>query len=152
MSATFLLVRHAAHDDVGSYLAGRSEGICLGTSGLAQADRLGQRLRSEGLAAIYTSPRERTRQTAEAIASASGGEPPQVTEDLDEVNFGAWSGQTFQALNQDPHWRRWNTVRSLVRTPGGETMLDVQRRVLDLIETLAGAWDSRKIALVSHAD
>jgi broad specificity phosphatase PhoE len=152
MSATFLLVRHAAHDNIGNFLAGRSEGIHLGASGLAQADRLGRRLRSEGLAAVFTSPRERTRQTAEAIASASGALPPKVTEALDEVNFGAWSGQSFEALNQDSHWRRWNTVRSLVRTPGGETMLDVQHRVLDLIETLARSWDSQKMALVSHAD
>ena len=37
MSTTFLMVRHAAHDDVGSYLAGRMEGVKLGAAGLAQA-------------------------------------------------------------------------------------------------------------------
>lgn len=109
-------------------------------------------MRGEDLTAIYTSPQDRTRQTAAAIASASAAERPQITEALDEVNFGSWSGQTFEALEGDPLWRRWNTVRSLVRTPGGETMLDVQRRVLELIEKLTNTSDGRRIALVSHAD
>ncbi|NLS06371.1 histidine phosphatase family protein [Rhizobium sp. P32RR-XVIII] len=152
MSATFLLVRHAAHDSVGRFLAGRCEGVSLSAAGLEQARRLGERMRGEDLTAIYTSPRDRTRQTAEAIASASAIGPPQITEALDEVNFGSWSGQTFEALDGDPHWRRWNTVRSLVRTPGGETMLDVQRRVLELIETLTSSGHGPRIALVSHAD
>jgi broad specificity phosphatase PhoE len=78
--------------------------------------------------------------------------PPQIVEALDEVNFGRWSGQTFEALEGDPLWRRWNTVRSLVRTPGGETMLDVQSRVLNLIEALTSTCDGRRIALVTHAD
>jgi broad specificity phosphatase PhoE len=152
VSTTLFLVRHAAHDDVGGFLAGRLPRIHLGTAGLAQAARLGERMRRERFAAIHSSPRERTRQTAEAIASASGVERVQVDEALDEIDLGAWSGKTLDELNTDPLWQRWNSVRSLTRPPGGETMLEVQARVMSLIERLAQTYRNGALVLVSHAD
>ncbi|MBY5346499.1 histidine phosphatase family protein [Rhizobium leguminosarum] len=152
MTVTFFLVRHAAHDNVGNFLAGCTAGISLGEAGRSQVQRLGQRLRREDITEIYTSPRERTRETAEGIASACGLSLPQTDNALDEVNFGDWSGKTFEVLNDDPLWRRWNTTRSLTRTPGGETMLDVQTRIFGLMESLASGDDKNRIALVSHAD
>ncbi|MBX4905998.1 MULTISPECIES: histidine phosphatase family protein [Rhizobium] len=152
MTATFFLVRHAAHDNVGNFLAGRTAGISLGEAGRSQVQRLGQRLRREDINEIYTSPRERTRETAEGIASACGLSLPQTDDALDEVNFGNWSGKTFDVLNDDPLWRRWNTTRSLTRTPGGETMLDIQARIFSLMESLTSCGNGKRIALVSHAD
>ncbi|MBY5613251.1 histidine phosphatase family protein [Rhizobium leguminosarum] len=152
MTITLFLVRHAAHDNVGYFLAGCTAGISLGEAGRLQVQRLGQRLRREDINEIYTSPRERTRETAEGIASACGLSLPQTDEALDEVNFGDWSGKTFEVLNDDPLWRRWNTTRSLTRTPGGETMLDVQARIFGLMESLASGGSKKRIALVSHAD
>lgn len=152
MTVTFYFVRHAAHDNVGGFLAGRLEGIRLGSAGIAQAQRLAQRMKREEIAAVYSSPRERARETAAAIAAACALDEPIMAEALDELDFGAWSGQTFDALNVDPAWRRWNSLRSLARTAGGETMLDVQRRVLGLVEMLIGQDDGKRIAMVSHAD
>jgi broad specificity phosphatase PhoE len=151
MSVTFLLVRHAAHDNVGGFLAGRMTGIALGEAGRAQADRLARRLRLERVDAIVASPRERTQQTAQAVAAACGLTVT-TAEELDEIDFGRWSGQDFGTLQMDPLWQRWNAVRGLVRTPGGETMLDVQRRILGLMERLAGERDGQCVVLVSHAD
>lgn len=151
MTTTFLLLRHAAHDNVGGFLAGRMPGIVLGEAGRAQADRLARRLRLEPIDAVVASPRERAQQTAQAVAAACALRVDTAAE-LDEIDFGRWSGQGFEALQEDPLWQRWNAVRSLVRTPGGETMLDVQRRVLGLMERLAGPQDGRCVALVSHAD
>ncbi len=152
MTLTLFLVRHAAHDDVGRFLAGRSEPVPLGEEGHAQAGRVAERLRQENIGAVYTSPRTRTKETAAAIASACGTDTPTVTDALDEVDFGEWSGKDFKTLDGDPLWRRWNTVRSLVRAPGGETVLEAQARILHLVETLRENGDGRRIVLVSHAD
>jgi broad specificity phosphatase PhoE len=152
MTTTFFLVRHAAHDNLGTFLAGRTPGIVLGEAGLSQANRLGRRMGREHLDAVYSSPRERTRQTAEAIALAGGLGSPQIEEALDEVDFGDWTGKTFSTLDHDAQWRRWNTTRSLVRAPNGETMLDVQTRVWHLIEELSSRNDGKRLALVSHSD
>jgi broad specificity phosphatase PhoE len=151
VTTTFYLVRHAAHDNVGGFLAGRTPGIRLGEAGRAQAARLGQRMASEQFDAIYASPRERTQQTAQAIAAARQL-PVHTAQELDEVDFGAWSGKTFDVLNADPAWRQWNTIRSLSRTAGGESMLDVQRRALGLLERLGRDHDGARLVLVSHAD
>ncbi|MDX1224106.1 histidine phosphatase family protein [Sinorhizobium medicae] len=152
MTTTFLLVRHAAHDNVGCYLAGRTGDVPLGAAGREQAQRLSARLSDQGIRAIYASPRKRTQQTAEAIAAVSDVSEVLTTEALDEVDFGEWSGKTFDVLDEDPHWRRWNAVRSLVRAPGGETMLDVQSRAVGLVAALAQRHGQEKIVLVSHAD
>src|SRR4051794_3263216 len=113
MTMTFYFIRHAAHDNVGCFLAGRMEGIRLGPAGKAQAERLAHRMQREEINAIYSSPRERTRQTAAAIAQACNLDEPETAEALDEIDFGTWSGQTFETLDADPAWRRWNSTRSL---------------------------------------
>lgn len=151
MTTAFLLLRHAAHDNVGGFLAGRMPGVVLGEAGRAQAERLAQRLRLERIDAVFASPRERAQQTAQALAVACG-RTVETAPELDEIDFGRWAGRDFEALQQDPLWQRWNAVRSLVRTPGGETMLDVQRRVLGLMERLGEEHRGRCVALVSHAD
>jgi broad specificity phosphatase PhoE len=152
MTTTLFLIRHAAHDDVGSYLAGRKEGVRLGPAGLAQAHRLAERMCGERFDAIYASPRERTQETACAIAVACEVGPVKLCDDLDEVDFGEWSGKTFEELNRDAGWRYWNDVRHKARTPSGESMLDVQSRMLRRMETSCSAHSGGGVVLVSHAD
>jgi broad specificity phosphatase PhoE len=152
MTTTFFLVRHAAHDNVGSFLAGRTEGVRLGTAGRAQAARLGERMRRERLAAIHASPRERSQETAEAIASACSLNPVATDDELDEIDFGGWSGKTFAELNELADWRLWNTDRARAPTPAGETMAHVQGRMLACMNRLASRHPEDAVVLVSHAD
>jgi broad specificity phosphatase PhoE len=151
VTATFFLLRHAAHDNVGGFLAGRSEGIRLGVDGRAQAERLGKRMQREQFGAIHASPRERTQETAAAVA-AHHGLTVETAAELDEVDFGAWNGKTFDQLNGLPEWARWNAQRSMAETPNGETMLDVQRRALGLVRRLIGDQPEGRFVLVTHAD
>lgn len=151
MTATLLFVRHAAHDDVGRYLAGRMKGIHLGPAGRRQAARLAQRLEREKAQRVLSSPRERARETAAAVAAACSLPPAEVSDALDEIDFGRWGGSTFTELEPDEDWRRWNSHRSLAATPAGETMLDVQRRVVGLMLDLAKDSEGATV-LVSHGD
>jgi broad specificity phosphatase PhoE len=153
VTTTFFLLRHAAHDNVGGYLAGRLPGIRLGTEGRAQAERLAHRLRREPIVAIYTSPRERAEETAAAIAAVHGIAHIFSEPELDEVDFGDdWQGKDFDALEADAGWRRWNSTRSLARTPAGERMIDVEGRAMNVIERLALRYTDAALALVSHSE
>lgn len=153
MTTTFFLLRHAAHDNVGGYLAGRMPGVWLGSDGRAQAERLASRMQRETLVAVYASPRERTQETAAIVAAAQGIRRVVTAPELDEVDFGeAWEGKDFAALDHDPAWRRWNSVRSLARTPAGERMIDVQARAMNLVERLGGQHAGDAVALVSHSE
>jgi broad specificity phosphatase PhoE len=152
MTTVFFLVRHAAHDNVGSFLAGRTNGIRLGAAGRAQARRLAERMRREQFAAIHSSPRERSQETAQAIAGACGVSSVHTDGELDEIDFGAWSGKTFADLQDHPDWQFWNTNRSRALTPAGETMADVETRILSCISRLRSSHPERAVVLVSHAD
>lgn len=152
MTITVYLLRHAAHDNVGGYLAGRMPGVTLGPDGLAQAARLGARMRREAFDTLFASPRERAQQTAGAVAEARGGMPIETVDDLDEVDFGDWSGNSFDVLNARQDWQRWNANRSLSATPAGETMLAVQSRAVAFLRGLMARGVDGRFALVSHAD
>ncbi|KAA3452325.1 histidine phosphatase family protein [Mesorhizobium sp. SARCC-RB16n] len=152
MTTTFFLIRHAAHDNVGSYLAGRMAGVCLGEAGKAQAEHLGGRMARETIAAILCSPRERTQETALPIALACGVGEIAICAELDEIDFGDWSGKTFDELNEDAGWRAWNDQRQEARTPSGETMLDVQQRIVSLMNRVRELHQHQCVALISHAD
>jgi broad specificity phosphatase PhoE len=71
---------------------------------------------------------------------------------LDELDFGAWTGRSFEALAGDPDWRLFNERRSLAAAPGGERILDVQARIVALMVELAGSHPDASLALVSHGD
>ena len=71
----FHLVRHAAHDRIGTVLVGRLNGVHLSLRGRAQAKDLTEHFAREEIAAVITSPRERAQDTAEPIADALGFTP-----------------------------------------------------------------------------
>jgi ribonuclease H / adenosylcobalamin/alpha-ribazole phosphatase len=146
-----LLVRHALCDHVGRVLAGRAPGIALNEEGRAQAERVGAALAAAPLAAIHSSPMQRARETAAAMA-AHHGVPVAVHAGLDEVDVGAWTGLSFADLEADPHWRGFNERRSSTTPPGGEAFADVQARAVAAVQELARAHAGSTIALVSHAD
>jgi probable phosphoglycerate mutase len=147
----FFLVRHAAHDRLGRVLCGRMPGVHLGAAGQAQADGLAARLAGAGISAIHASPRERAQETAAPLA-ARLGLPVETADNLDEIDFGAWTGLSFDALDGDPDWRRWNDCRGLAVPPGGETMGAAQQRILGHIEVVRVRNPTGRVALVGHAD
>jgi broad specificity phosphatase PhoE len=152
VSTTLFLVRHAAHDNVGNYLAGRTPGIRLGVEGRAQAARLGERMSRERFDAVIASPRERTQETAQAIA-ASCGLRVDIDDRLNEIDFGdAWTGKSFDVLNGDPTWVRWNTERDTARTAGGESMGEVQARAWAVVADATRQFPGKAVVLVTHAD
>jgi probable phosphomutase (TIGR03848 family) len=146
-----LLIRHATCDPVGRLLAGRAPGVRLNEEGRAQAARLADRLRDVELDAIYSSPMERAVETAEPLARHAKREVETMS-DLNEIEFGEWTGRTFEELDSRDDWRRFNDVRSLDRPPAGESMLDVQARALRAVETIRLRHPTGTCAVVSHRD
>ncbi|MEK0084087.1 histidine phosphatase family protein [Benzoatithermus flavus] len=143
----FYLVRHAAHARQGESLVGRTPGIGLGEAGRQQIAWLQRRFEGLTFAAVCCGPLERAVLTAEALA-------PQATiaPELDEVDYGDWTGRTIAALEGDPLWQAWNGFRAGTRIPGGETMLEVQLRAVRLIDRLREAHPEGRVLLVSHGD
>lgn len=152
-----LLVRHGLTAGTGNVLTGRTPGIPLDDRGRAQAAALAARLADVPLDAIVTSPLDRCRETAEAIAAARDGTGPAVTEDeqFAEVKYGDWTGQPLKRLAKEPLWRVVQAHPGAARFPGagGESILDMQHRAVSAIRD----WNSRLGAkatylICSHGD
>lgn len=148
----FLLIRHATNDMMGSgILAGWTPGVHLNAQGRAEAEALARRLAQIEIAAIYASPLERALETAEIVA-APHNLPVTVCEGLGEVRCGRWTGQRIEQLRRRRLWRQLQVAPGTARFPGGETMLEVQTRMVTALEQLRAAHPRATVAVVSHAD
>jgi probable phosphoglycerate mutase len=148
---TCVLIRHAEHALLGHTIVGRAPGVGLSPEGLRRAEVLAERLEGSSIKALYSSPLQRARATAGAIAARARLEV-HITDELNEIDFGEWTNRTLVELHELEEWRRFNVFRSGSRIPGGETMIEVQARMLRLIERLCTVHPAATVALVGHGD
>jgi broad specificity phosphatase PhoE len=146
-----VLVRHAACPRMNSVLLGRSVDGPLDERGEGQARFVAQRLLKFPQLIVESSPRRRARHTAGIIASARDT-TVRIVPQMDDVDYGRWSGQTFEALLADPQWRRWNKYRRVSRTPAGDSIRDVQDRALAHFRKLQQEFDAETIVIVTHEE
>jgi probable phosphomutase (TIGR03848 family) len=132
-------------------LVGRAPGVHLSKRGTEQAERLVARLDGVPLAAIYSSPLDRSLETAAPLAAARGLE---VVPDLglSEVDYGAWSGQEFKQLRKTDLWKRVQVRPADARFPGGEAVREAQARIVQSLETIVNRHPQDCVAAFSHSD
>ncbi len=147
----FHLLRHGEHAMQGKICAGRMAGIGLSARGRGEAEAAAGRLAGCGIGSIYASPLDRTRETAGILAARFGLEVA-LRDELAELDFGEWTGLPFDAIRADPRWLPWREHRSLAQIPGGETMRQVQRRIVELMLELRERHPDDAVLLVSHGD
>lgn len=151
MTTTFFLIRHASHGLLGRVLTGRTLDVSLSPEGRDQAQRLGCRFSGEPISAVQSSPQARCQETAAPIAQ-SVKRPVELAEAVDEIDIGEWTGRDLETLASDPRWQCWNEARSTTRAPGGETMSEVQDRVIAHLTRVRASHPEGQIVVVSHAD
>jgi probable phosphomutase (TIGR03848 family) len=149
--ALLFLIRHGLTDQTGKRLYGWTPGVHLSERGLAQADDLARRMADVRVAAVYSSPLERCRETAAPLASAAGVRVL-VRRDLGEVDYGDWTGRPLAQLSRTKLWRSVQQTPSQVTFPAGESFLHVQERALRVVYDIASEHPRGRVALVSHGD
>lgn len=136
---TVLLVRHGrTAANAGGVLVGRTPGVGLDETGVAQAAALAARMQALPLRALVTSPLQRCRETADALAAAGGTRSaprPAVEADerLSECDYGAWTGRPLAELAREPLWKVVQAHPAAAAFPGGESLRDVQARAVDAV-------------------
>ncbi len=145
------LVRHAVTGHTGTRLSGRMPGISLSDEGRVQAEAVAARLRSADLKSVYSSPLERTDETATAIAQACGLKV-RHNEAFLEVEYGKWSNRSLKSLMQTKLWTQVRSWPSSVPFPEGETIQEVQARAVAGAEELRMKHPKDRICIVSHGD
>ena len=147
-----LLVRHAKTAKTGVILPGRAPGLHISEEGRRQADGVAQRItKLPKLAAVYTSPLERARDTAAPIARARRL-ALRVERDLTECDIGEWTGLSLRQARRKPEWQLVRHHPSGFRFPGGESFAEMQARVTGALARLVERHPGETIVAVFHAD
>ncbi|MBW3548758.1 MAG: MSMEG_4193 family putative phosphomutase [Actinobacteria bacterium] len=147
-----ILVRHGQTPTTGSVLPGRAAGLHLAEAGTAQAEAVAQRLGElDRVDAVYTSPLERTRETAKPIARARGLRA-RVERGLLECDFGEWTGRSLKELGKLAEWTTVQRYPSGFRFPGGESFSEMQARITGALARLVERHRGGVVVAVSHAD
>ncbi|MCB5282787.1 MULTISPECIES: histidine phosphatase family protein [Micrococcaceae] len=146
-----LLVRHGETPTTGTVLPGRAPGLHLSDRGRAQAERVAERLTGLSVSALYSSPLERARETAEPTAARTGLEV-QHEPGLLECDFGDWTGAAIADLAVLPEWRTVQNNPSTFRFPHGESFTEMQDRIVGSLAALCVAHPGGVVVCFSHAD
>ena len=138
---TVILLRHGRTTaNTSGVLAGWTPGVQLDEAGVEQARAVGERLAKVPLAAIVSSPLERCRQTADAVA-AGRDLVVQADDRLGEARYGDWTGRTLKELVKEPLWRIVQQHPSAAVFPGpeGEGLAQTQARAVAAVRE----WNAR---------
>ena len=148
---TVLLVRHGTTAATGKRLGGWTD-ASLDGPGRDQVAATAARLEGADIAAVYSSPIVRTRETARIIAGVVGCRV-RTRKGLGEVEYGDWTDQPLGTLRRRALWKVIQSTPSRVTFPGGGSIRGAQAAAVDAIEELAAAHgDDETIVAVSHAD
>lgn len=123
----------------------------LTADGEDQARLLAQRLADVDLTAVYSSDLRRAWRTAEMAVAGRGLD---VTRDAAwrERAYGEWEGLTRHTIAEryPDLWRRRELDRAGLKPPGGESLLDVQRRLVAALEALGHRHAGAPVLVVTH--
>lgn len=146
-----LLVRHGVTAETGKVLTGRRPGVPLSDRGKLEVRAVAGRLAEMSVAAVYSSPIRRCRETARILS-----EPHELTPLTDrrlvEADYGNWSGRQLKDLGKLKAWQHLMAAPARFRFPDGETLTEVQDRAVAALEELADTHGDEQVVLVSHAD
>jgi probable phosphomutase (TIGR03848 family) len=147
----FYLVRHGVTAHTGQRLSGRRAGLHLSEKGIAEAQAAARSLSRVKFGAVYSSPIERTLETAEIIAREHGLKVI-VHDELSEVDYGTWTNRSFKALSRTKLWTQVQQWPSGARFPSGESLWEVQQRALVSLDRIRSEHPGRPVCCVTHAE
>lgn len=157
--ATVILLRHGRTSaNASGTLAGRLPDVHLDDVGVTQAGRAAERLAVVPLAELVSSPLDRCRETAKAVAARQVPNQRVLTDKaLTECDYGEWQGRKLRDLARLALWRTVQTNPSAATFPGGESLSEMQARAVSAVRrrdaAVAAAHGADAVWLaVSHGD
>ena len=149
-----IFLRHAqAENNTKRILAGRTEGVPLTKTGIEQAERIAKYLAPIDISAIYSSPIERAKHTAEITAKNCSLDVV-LDERLTEIDMGK-----FTHMNYDDMFAKYGNIflkfyenDLVIAKHEVETFPDVQKRVLDMVDYVVKKHNNENVILVTHMD
>lgn len=148
---TIFLARHGqSESNLEERISGQADPN-LTEKGLRQAQRLAEVLRGIPLTKIVTSTLRRSMETARPTSELHGI-PVYPLDAFKEMSFGVLEGQLRGSLNQGLQrlLDQWTQDKLHFRIPGGESLLDVQSRVLPFLSQVLADSPDGTLLIVGH--
>jgi broad specificity phosphatase PhoE len=151
MTTRLYLARHGATQLSAEGRFAGSTGVELSDEGRWQAERLGERLRGEGLTAAYCSPLSRAAATAAIVAEHCGLEPA-ARDGLREISHGHWEGLTRREVEEQfpGEYAAWEEDPFTFAPEGGESGVSVLARALPAVREIVMSHQGERVLVVSH--
>jgi alpha-ribazole phosphatase len=143
------LIRHGEVAKTG-YCNGHQD-VALTDEGKKQAMRLARLLAARPISAVYASPLQRAMIGARRIALRHRL-TVRIEPDLREKNFGKWEGLPLDEIQSQyrREWTEWLRRPDRARPSKGETYLEVEKRVLPVLDRIVRSHSGREVAVVCH--
>jgi broad specificity phosphatase PhoE len=116
-----------------------------------EARLLAERLVDRGITFCYVSPIRRAVDTA-LILAGNLAISAFIEKNLREMELGPWEGLSEDrvAVEFPEEWKTWNQTPAWLGLAGRETLEDVQRRILSVLQTWCLCNKKKTIAAVTH--
>jgi len=149
-----IFLRHGqAKNNTDRILAGRTEGIPLTETGIKQAEHTAELLQHMNISAVYSSPIQRAKHTAEIVGKHNSLD---VTTDerLIELDMGKFTGMPYDEIfnsHGNVFMKFYNGELEIAHN-GVETFSDVKKRVLGIVDHVIENHPDENVVLVTHMD
>lgn len=152
MSLTLYFLRH------GQTASSRDNVFCgsgldpeLTAAGLEMAQAFAASYRDASWSAVYASPLQRAVTTAAPLCEAKGLTMT-LRDELKEIAYGQWEGQTTETVSRDYHddYLRWLADPAWFPPTGGERAVAIAHRGLRVIEEIRQSFAGGNVLVVSH--
>lgn len=152
--AHIIFLRHGqARNNTEKILTGRADGVPLTDLGIAQAEQAAELIQHMDVSAIYTSPIQRARHTAEIVADKNGLDVS--TDDrLIELDMGKFTGMKYHEIikNHGNVFMKFYNNELEIAHNGIETFEEVKRRIKSVINHVLERHPRQNVVLVTHMD
>ena len=146
MNKELYLLRHGATPLNGLYVG--STDVSLAEVGKEQVQRTGRILSSMHIEQVFCSPMKRCRETMELLSLDT---PMEIIDNLREIDFGRWEGNSFAEITTADQEliENWRISGETFCFPDGECVKDFNKRV-ELVSRRVVASTDERILIIAH--
>ncbi|KFM22168.1 putative phosphoglycerate mutase GpmB protein [Marine Group I thaumarchaeote SCGC AAA799-B03] len=149
-----IFLRHGqAKNNTDRILAGRTEGVPLTDVGEQQAQHTAELLEHMNISAIYSSPIQRAKHTAEIVGKHNSLDVT-IDDRLIELDMGKFTGMAYDEIFNDHGnvFMKFYQGDLEIAHNGVETFDEVKKRVLGIVDHVIENHPDENVVLVTHMD
>lgn len=152
MSCRIIFVRHGQSEGNREHIYLGHTNLDLSDLGYKQAQRVGEFLKDVKIDKIYSSDLLRAYNTSLPLSDFLKIQPV-IKENLREIFAGEWENKSYSYLNEayPVSYGIWQSNIGMAHPDGGESVADLQKRIVKAVTEIAENNDGKTVAVFTHA-